>query len=73
MPRPRQDNQQRYDEADEQVVRELIKRKPDVTLAEVAKAIGKPLHPGNVSRMLARMNLPRKKSRLMPKNKTGRT
>jgi transposase len=71
--RPRDESQRRYDEADEQAVRELIKRKPDVTLAEVAEAIGKPLHPGNVSRMLARMNLPRKKSRPMPKNRTGRT
>jgi transposase len=66
-------SQRLYDEADEQAVRDLIKRRPDVTLAEVAEAIGKPLHPGNVCRMLARMKLPRKKSRRAPPSRTART
>jgi transposase len=69
----RHDDQRRYDEADEQAIRELIKRKPDATLVEVAEAIGKPIHPGNVSRTLKRLNLPRKKSPRTPPSKTGRT
>jgi transposase len=69
----RHDDQRSYDDADEQAIRELIKRKPDATLAEVAEAIGKPAHPGTVSRTLARLNLPRKKSPRTPPSKTGRT
>lgn len=69
----RHDDQRRYDDADEQAIRELIKRKPDATLAEVAEAMGKAVHPGTVSRTLTRLNLPRKKSPRTPPNKTGRT
>jgi transposase len=69
----RHDEQRRYDDADEQAIRELIKHKPDATLAEVAEALGKPAHPGTVSRTLTRLNLPRKKSPRMPPSKTGRT
>jgi transposase len=69
----RHDDQRAYDDADEQAIRELIRRKPDATLAEVAEAIGKPAHPGTVSRTLTRLNLPRKKSRRTPPSKTGRT
>ena len=69
----RHDDQRSYDDADEQAIRELIKRKPDATLAEVAEAIGKPAHPGTVSRTLSRLNLPRKKSPRTPPSKTGRT
>jgi transposase len=69
----RHDDQRSYDDADERAIRELIKHKPDVTLAEVAEAIGKPAHPSTVSRTLTRLNLPRKKSPRMPPNKTGRT
>ena len=68
----RHDDQRSYDDADEQAIRELIKHKPDATLAEVAEAIGKPAHPGTVSRTLKRLNLPRKKSPRMPPSKTGR-
>jgi transposase len=67
----RHDDQRCYDDADEQAIRELIQRKPDATLAEVAEAIGKKAHPGTVSRTLKRLNLPRKKSPHMPPNKTG--
>jgi transposase len=69
---PVRPDQRRFDDADEKVIRELIKRKPDSTLVEVAEAVGKPIHPGNVSRALTRMNLPRKKSPRMPLSKTGR-
>lgn len=69
----RHDEQRRYDDADEQAIRALIKRKPDATLAEVAEAIGKPAHPGTVSRTLKRLNLPRKKSPRTLPSKIGRT
>jgi len=69
----RHDDQRSYDDADERAIRELIKHKPDATLAEVAEAIGKPVHPGTVSRTLTRLNLPRKKSPRTPPSKTDRT
>ena len=69
----RHDDQRSYDDADEQAIRELIKQKPDATLAEVAEAIGKPAHPGTVSRTLTRLNLPRKKSPRTPPSRIGRT
>jgi transposase len=68
----RHDDQRSYDDADERMIRELIRNKPDATLAEVAEAIGKPAHPGTVSRTLSRLNLPRKKSPRTPPSKTGR-
>ena len=73
-PRPsaRHDDQRIYDDADEQKIRELIKIKPDATLAEVAEMLNKPAHPATVSRTLARLNLPRKKSPRMPPSKIGR-
>ena len=69
----RHDDQRSYNDADEQAIRELIKRKPDATLAEVAEAIRKPVHPSTVSRTLKRLNLPRKKSPRTPPSRTGRT
>ena len=69
----RHDDQRTYDDADEQRIRELIKSKPDATLAEVAAALGKPAHPATVSRTLARLDLPRKKSPRTPPSRTGPT
>jgi transposase len=69
----RHDDQRRYDDADEQAIRELIRDKPDATLAEVAEAIGKPAHPATVSRTLTRLNLPRKKSPRTPPSRIERT
>ena len=69
----RHDDQRTYDDADEQAIRELIARKPDATLAEVAEAMGKAVSLGTVSRTLTRLNLPRKKSRRTPPSKTART
>jgi transposase len=69
----RRDDQRAYNDADELAIRELIRRKPDATLAEVIEAIGKPVHPGTVSRTLKRMNLPRKKSPRTPPSKIVRT
>jgi transposase len=68
----RHDDQRSYDHADEQKIRDLIKRKPDATLAEVAEALGKPAHQSTVSRTLTRLNLPRKKSPRTPPNRTAR-
>ena len=69
----RHDDQRSYDDADEQAIRELIKQKPDATLAEVAEALGKPAHPGTPGAPgLKRLNLPRKKSPRTPPSKTGR-
>jgi transposase len=59
----RVDDQRAYDDADEAAIRALIARQPDATLAEVAAAIGKPACAGTVCRTLARLDLPRKKSR----------
>lgn len=69
----RHDDQRSYDDVDERAIRELIKHKPDATLAEVAEIIGKPAHPGTVSRTLTRLNLPRKKSPPTPPSRTART
>lgn len=69
----RHDDQRSYDDADEAAIRELIKHKPDATLAEVAEAIGKPVNPSTVSRTLTRLDLPRKKSPRTPPSRTGRT
>ncbi len=69
----RHDDQRSYNDDDERKIRELIKNKPDATLAEVIEAIGKPAHPGTVSRTLTRLNLPRKKSPRMPPSKTDPT
>src|SRR5580698_8556499 len=48
LPSARHDDQRIYDDADEQKIRELIKIKPDATLAEVAQALNKPAHPATV-------------------------
>lgn len=69
----RTDDQRAYDDKDEAAIRKLIKRKPDATLAEVAAAIGKPACPGTVCRTLARLKLPRKKSRRTPPSGTAPT
>ena len=62
-----------YDDADELKIRELIAARPDATLAEVVEAVGKPVHPATAGRTLARLGLPRKKSRRTPASGTGPT
>lgn len=69
----RKDDQRTYDDADELKIRELIRVRPDATLAEVAEAMGKPVHPGTVGHTLERLGLPRKKSRRTPPSGTART
>ena len=69
----RTDDQRAFDDADEAKIRALIEGRPDATLAEVAEAVGKPACPGTVSRTLARLELPRKKSRRTPPSGTAPT
>ena len=63
-PRPtaRHDDQRAFDDHDEAIIHELIRGRPDATLAEVAEAMERKVHVCTVSRTLARMGLPRKKS-----------
>ena len=69
----RRDDQRAYDDADEAKIRELIRARPDATLAEVAEALAKPASPAAVSRTLKRLDLPRKKSPRTPPSGTGPT
>jgi transposase len=55
-------DQRTYGDEDERKIRELIKARPDATLAEVAEALAKPASLATVSRTLGRLDLPRKKS-----------
>jgi transposase len=73
LPTARRDDQRTYDDADERKIRELIRQRPDATLAEVAEAIGKPAHVATVCRTLRRLDLPRKKSPRTPPSAGGRT
>jgi transposase len=61
-----------YQDQDERRIRELIASRPDATLAEVIQVIGKPASLPTVCRALARLELSRKKSRRMPRNRIGR-
>ena len=69
----RRNDQRRYGDEDEAKIRELIKSKPDATLAEVAEALAKPASLATVSRTLLRLDLPRKKSPPTRRSATGRT
>ena len=69
----RRDDQRAYDDADEAKIRELIRARPDATLAEVAEALAKPSSPASVSRTLKRLDLPRKKSPRTPPSASGPT
>ena len=74
-PRPtaRRGDQRTYDDADERAIRDLIRRQPDATLAEVAAALGRVAHPSTVSRTLTKLGLPREKSPRTPPSGAGRT
>lgn len=69
----RRGDQRAYDDADEAKIRQLIRARPDATLAEVADALAKPASPAAVSRTLKRLDLPRKKSPRTPRSATGPT
>jgi transposase len=66
-------DQRTYDDADERKIRDLIKARPDATLAEVAEALAKPASLATVSRTLGRLDLPRKKSPHTPRSGSGPT
>lgn len=69
---PVRKSQRKYDDVDEQKIRQLLEQKPDATLAEIIQHIGKEIAQGNLSRLLSRMGLPRKKSPLTPVNRIVR-
>jgi transposase len=73
LPTARHDDQRTYGDADERAIRELIRQRPDATLAEVAEALGKPAHVATVCRTLRRLDLPRKKSPRTRPSGTGPT
>lgn len=70
---PLRKSQRVYDDADQARIRLLLIEKPDATLAEIIEHIGKKISAGNVSRLLSRMGLPRKKSPRMPASSFGLT
>jgi len=67
--KPVRKSQRTYDDADEAKLRALLGEKPDATLAEIIAHVGKKIAPGNVSRALRRMDLPRKKSPRTPQSR----
>lgn len=69
---PVRKSQRKYNDEDEQKIRQLIEQKPDATLAEIIKHVGKEVAPGNLSRLLNRMGLPRKKSQRTPASRIVR-
>lgn len=73
MSTARRDEQRTYGDADERKILDLIERRPDATLKEVAEALGKPAHECTVSRTLTRLGLPRKKSPRTPASGTAPT
>jgi transposase len=69
----KQVDQRALGDADEQLVRRLIAEQPDMTLAELAEALGYKASESTMSRVLTRLGLPRKKSRSTPPSRAGRT
>jgi transposase len=69
----RRGDQRTYGDEDEAKIRELIRSRPDATLAEVAEALAKPASLATVSRTPGRLDLPRKKSPRTRPSKAGRT
>jgi transposase len=69
----KQVDQRALGDADEQLVRRLIAGQPDMTLAELAEALGYKASESTMSRVLKKLGLPRKKSRSTPPSRAGRT
>lgn len=63
-------------EGEQQLVRRLIEQQPDATLDELCEAVARKrrlrLSRPTMSRLLQRLNLPRKKSRSTPRNERPR-
>jgi len=63
----------KLDEADLDKLKQLINKTPDMTLAELAKALGGKVSVPTVLRARKKLGFTRKKSRSTPPSKTGRT
>jgi transposase len=73
-PRPnRLPNNNKLNENDLELLRTLIRRTPDMTLAELAEALGHKVSVPTVWRATQALGLPLKKSPSMPPNRTVRT
>lgn len=73
-PKPRgTPNNNKLDADDEQQLRQLIARTPDMTLGELAAALDKKVSVPTVWRATQRLNLPLKKSPSTPPSRIGRT
>lgn len=73
-PRPnRRPNNNKLNEDDLDLLKTLIRRTPDMTLAELAEALGHKVSVPTVWRATQALDLPLKKSPSMPPNRTVRT
>ena len=73
-PRPnRLPNNNKLNQDDLELLRTLIRRTPDMTLAELAEALGHKVSVPTVWRATQALGLPLKKSPSMPPNRTVRT
>lgn len=73
-PRPlKRPNNNRLDEDDLEQLQELIRRTPDMTLAELAEALGQKASVPTVWRATQALQLPLKKSPSTPPSKIART
>lgn len=66
-------DQRKLNDDDRHQIREFLAKKPDATLAELAEHLGNKVSQSTVSRTLAKMDLPRKKSLCTPASRTGPT
>jgi len=62
----------KVDDAVRQQLAKLVAETPDATLEELRQRLGTPLSRATICRTLAKMNLPLKKSRFAPVNRSGR-
>ena len=70
---PKRPDTHKLDEADLEQLRTLIASKPDMTLAELAEALGNKASVPTVWRATQALNLPLKKRPSTPPSRTGRT
>jgi transposase len=70
---PRRPDTSKLDEADLNRLRELIMKKPDMTLRELAAALDDKVSVPTVLRARRKLGFTRKKSRSTPPSRTGRT
>jgi transposase len=74
QPRPiKLPNNNKLDERDLEQLAELIRKTPDMTLAELAEALAKQVSVPTVWRATQALGLPLKKSPSSPPSRTGRT